>query len=410
MSRFHILLALAVVLAGCGYDPSELGPEELGALARPIVNGATDSGHPTVGMLTTEGYGICTATLVGSRTVLTAAHCVVKEKQAPYSLQPQMGWSPDAGATIIPAAAVVFHPGYDGTALKNDAAVIRLTQDVNIQPMRVASSAPVQGESITLVGYGYTADGASSTFGTKRKATNSIGKVTATEIVFYGATGSVGNICNGDSGGPAFAQRGGEEVLAGIHSWGEGVCGVAEHDARADVHHAWIKQQAQGNLFEGTPSAPQDAQPPRVQFIAPGPQAQLGPSFQVQVAAQDDVAVARVELFLDGSLLQTLEQGPFTFPVDSLTPGPHNLRAEAVDGAGHRASTLITVTVQDGASNLPPSTGPTPDPGTSPASPGADPSQERELVGACNMAHARGGALPLPLFLLLGLALLRRQG
>jgi V8-like Glu-specific endopeptidase len=405
-----------MLLIGCSFDPAELSPEELRALSRPIVNGATDTGHTAVGMLTTNGSGHCTGTLVGTRIVLTAAHCVVKEKKPPYSLRPKMGWSPDGGNTVIPAASVVYHSGYGQglSGLQNDVAVLRLSQDAAVEPMLIASTPPTKGEPITLVGYGYTKDGATATFGTKRKATNTIGKVTATEIVFYGATGSVGNICNGDSGGPAFAQRGGQELLVGIHSWGEGECGVAEHDARADIHLDWIRQQAQGNLWEGKPK---DSQPPQVEIAAPGAQAQVPPSFQVEVNAQDDVEVDRVELFIDGKLLDSMKETPFVFAASNLGAGPHNLRAEAVDKAGHRSSTLVTVTVvvegqPPPAGGVPPA-GPTPPqapapgPGPGSSTPGAQ--HGNDLVGACNLVH--GGSTPLPLvpLLLLGLLLLRRD-
>jgi len=325
-----------------------------------------------------------------------------------------MGWSLDGGNTSIAAASVVFHPGYDGTQMDNDAAVVRLSQDAPVEPMLIASTPPAQGESIALVGYGYTQDGATSTFGTKRKATNTIGKVTATEIVFYGATGSVGNICNGDSGGPAFAHRGGEEVLVGIHSWGEGVCGVAEHDARADIHLQWVKQQAQGNLFEGKPK---DTKPPEVVIVAPGAQAQVPPSFQVEITANDDVSVDRVELFIDGQLLGTMQQGPFIFATSALGAGPHNLRAEAVDKAGRRSSTLVRVNVVAQGGEAPPPGASSPAAPTSPQTPdpgagGSGTPPGLEMVGACNVAHggpSSSSSLPLLPLLALGLLLLLRR-
>jgi V8-like Glu-specific endopeptidase len=405
-----LVLGVFVVLGGCGYDPAELSAEELESLSSPIVNGTPDPGHPAVGMLTSDGYGICTATLIGRHTLLTAAHCVVNEKQAPYTVNTHLGWSRDGGATIIPAASAVFRPGYGstGSGLNNDVAVVRLVKDVNLTPMRVATSAPAAGEHITLVGYGYTADSAPGTFGTKRKASNQIGKVTATEIVFYGATGSVGNICSGDSGGPAFAQRNGQEVQVGIHSWGEGVCGVAEHDARADVHHGWIKQQAQGDLYQGPP---QDKQPPKVQIVNPSPKAQVAPSFKVQVAAQDDVSLKRVELYLDGALRGTLQQMPFTFPLNGLAAGTHTLRAEAVDRAGHRASVLTSVTVAGSGGAAAPSQPTAPSTPTAPAAPAApSATPDTQFHGACNMAPGSSRAPLLPLLLIGLLALRRRRG
>jgi V8-like Glu-specific endopeptidase len=409
LTRGLVLLAFS----GCSYDPAELAPDELETLAQPIVNGVKDPGHPAVGMLTVKGSGNCTATLVGTHTVLTAAHCVVEEKTPPFTLRPKIGWSPDGGGTIINATSVVYHPDYTGISSQNyDVAVVLLSKKAAVKPRLVATKPPVKGEKITLVGYGITSDDAGD-FGTKRKAQNTIGKVTATEIVFYGATGNVGNICNGDSGGPTFAQRDGEEVLVGVHSWGEDDCGVAEHDARADVYHGWIKQQSQGNLYE---VAPKDTKPPEVQILSPSAQAQVAPSFQVEVSAQDDTALDRVELFLDGALHHSLQQEPFSFSMSSLEAGSHNLRAEAVDKAGHRSATLVTVTVVDQGDDtsdpVPPAPAPTAPPGVPPP-PAADPQppdawpQHNEMVGGCSWSYGTRPALPL-LLLLLGLLSLYR--
>ena len=408
MSRRILTILLLLLLAACSYDPAELNPDELRALESPIVNGTVDTGHPSVGMLTTEGYGICTATLVGTRTVVTAAHCVVQEQNAPFTMTPQIGWSRDGVAAAIPAVEVVYHPQY-ALGVGHDIAVVRLAQEVtDITPTRIAKTAPTPNEAILLVGYGYTWDGASDTFGTKRKAPNTIGQLTAMEMVFYGASGSVGNICSGDSGGPAFATRGGEELLVGIHSWGEGECGVAEHDTRSDIHQGWVAQQAQGNLYDGPPA---DHQPPQVQIVSPGAQSQVGPSFQVAVTAQDDVKVSRVELFVDGTLLDNRTDAPYTFNVTNLAAGSHNIRAEALDSAGQRASTFVTVQVGTSSQQPDPQQPDPQQPGpTQPSTPDADP-QNTLVVGACNMGAPFGspGGAPWIIIVVGLLVVLRRR-
>jgi len=408
--RAHLIWILPLVALGCSYDPAELSPDELRTLESSIVNGKADPGHPAVGMLTTQGYGICTATLVGTHTVVTASHCVVNEDHPPYTLRQQIGWSRDGVSAPIPAATVIYHPDYDHGAggLDHDIAVLRLSQDVtDITPRRIAQTPPAVGEDITLVGFGYTADSASSTFGTRRLAQNTIGKVTPSEIVFYGANGGVGNICSGDSGGPAFAVRGGEELLVGIHSWGEGECGVAEHDARADIHHGWVAQQAQGNLYDG---AQADLQPPKVQILSPAPQTQVSASFQVNVSAEDDVEVSRVELFVDGKLFDSRQTAPYTFVVDGLAAGAHSIRAEAVDSAGQRASASVTVQVAGGSQDPQPNpanpASPDPQP-TDPANP-QSPADPGTLVGACNLGAGAPSGPPVLLGLVL-LPLLRRR-
>jgi len=348
-------ILLPFLLFAC--SPQEPGAwDDVQRAESPIVNGQAESGHPEVGLLYLQGQPACTATLIGSRTVLTAAHCVTNEKQPPFQLISPISFK--LAGQMYMAASVVMHQGYGwtGGSWVGDVAVVRLGQAVQgVTPTRITSAAPQQGETVTLVGYGYTSDTATSSFGVKRKATNTIGNMTQNLITFYGATGSVGNICFGDSGGPAFAVRGGVEYQVGVHSFGESDCGVTEHDQRVDFYHGWITSQAQGDLYTGPPEQPppadQDTKPPTVQFVTPSDSAQLGPSFQVHVAAQDDVGVVQVDLFIDGKQALKKVQPPYRFQLTELATGEHNLRAEALDQVGHRSSTLIKVQVREGLSS-----------------------------------------------------------
>jgi hypothetical protein len=83
-----LLLLASLALGGCSDAPILIGAPT-GERSSAIAHGSIDPGHPAVGLLNIkypDGTGYyCTGGLVGSRTVLTAAHCVVKGKSAPYT-------------------------------------------------------------------------------------------------------------------------------------------------------------------------------------------------------------------------------------------------------------------------------------------------------------------------------------
>lgn len=63
------------------------------------------------------------------------------------------------------------------------------------------------------------------------------------------------------------------------------------------------------------------------------------PILRMQAQAQDNVGVARVELYVDGALMGTATAQPFVLPLDAalLTNGAHELVAVAFDAAGNSA-------------------------------------------------------------------------
>jgi len=345
MTRSSIV-ALAVMtfgLVNCNVAP--LLTEELGQRRSAIVNGNTDSGHPYVGVLHSGNISGCTATLIGHRTVLTAAHCVLTEN-APYQLlQPVHFYVGGFSGTKYTATSVTTHPSYAG-GNKADIAVVRLAYDVaGITPAIIASSAPKATEVVRLVGYGKTSEGGPDDFGTKRVAQNSIGQIFAQYFSVYGASGSLGNLCDGDSGGPTFATRNGKEVLVGVHSTKGGTCGQEGNDMRVDAFHGWIAAEAGGDLYTETT----DQAAPTVQFLSPAEHAQLGSSFLVQLAVSDDVGVVRVVLHVNGQVAGERTTAPFTFQLQNLPAGTMTLEAVAYDGAGRTGSSSTQVTVTAGS-------------------------------------------------------------
>jgi thermitase len=89
------------------------------------------------------------------------------------------------------------------------------------------------------------------------------------------------------------------------------------------------------------PAAPApDTQPPTVQIQAPLGSSTVSGLTAVDVAATDNVGVAKVELRVNGRVLATETVAPFGFSWDSTTVanGMHTLEARAFDAAGNVGS------------------------------------------------------------------------
>jgi uncharacterized protein YkwD len=274
-SRTLALLLIALLSTSCQAigtfggdvhdDPASTGDESGGgaSLSPFLVNGQTDHGHPSVGRLLTNSTS-CTATLVGSRTVLTAAHCVGKS-----GLRFVVG-----GRTYYPSHYVphprcelnMQHPDCThSTGIEFDIAVVILKNSVaNITPSPISTRKPSVGQRLVLVGYGKTSEGGGGS-GTKRMGTNTIDAVQSTKLRFLGASGSDSNLCNGDSGGPSFGLGStGEEVVVGVHSSKDITgCGTGGTDMRVDVFEQWLVASSGGDIrLPGTAAPTPPNNPP----------------------------------------------------------------------------------------------------------------------------------------------------
>lgn len=102
---------------------------------------------------------------------------------------------------------------------------------------------------------------------------------------------------------------------------------------------------------------PADTTPPTLAMTAPLYGASVSGMAVVDVTADDNVGVVRVDLYLDGTFFVSDTSAPYSFAWDTTTipNGTHTLLAVASDAANNSASTAsITVTV----SNTPPDTTP----------------------------------------------------
>ena len=102
--------------------------------------------NPETGRLE-QKFSICTGTLVSSRTIITAAHCVIGVRQAGH-----------ISVDGIPAKTIFQNQRYSMSVYNGvnyrDLAVVVFGQSVGEHYRQVAKTEPREGDSLTIVGYG----------------------------------------------------------------------------------------------------------------------------------------------------------------------------------------------------------------------------------------------------------------
>jgi len=230
---FVALLAVPVAFTGGGCSDPDT-PVHPGALThsvrQPVVGGQLETGlEATLAMMVEQGGQlggpVCTGTMIavdGSYGyVLTAAHC--GSIAAVIQTDDVYGTCEDGGSDcrIYEVDSAQIHPSYNSDPAYDFQMLRVFGVDGSTPFVPAATSDSIgEGDAITVAGFGTYNSGSSlqDADGRKRSATNSVDFVDGLAI-YFSQSYSPGNggVCFGDSGGPTYAQVGGQMQVVGVN-------------------------------------------------------------------------------------------------------------------------------------------------------------------------------------------------
>ncbi len=219
---------------GRGADACEVASGQQNFVAK-IINGEECSrlNSPIVNLTLRDqrgDYYSCTGTVVNSRSVITAAHCITGITEIIV----------ETGIGAVPAVSFDHHPDYDGTET-NDLGIVIVGQDLDVLAFPVISKYRTMalGERVIFAGYGVSEIGSETANGNLLAGANTLTRVSRERLSIDFNSIEQSNTCFGDSGGPLLSYQNSRWVLAGVTSNGRRAdCGYEDQSNFANLLNA----------------------------------------------------------------------------------------------------------------------------------------------------------------------------
>merc|ERR1712227_766171 len=222
-----------------------------------------------------NGGQFCGGTLVASKYVITAAHCMFKDQDGldplfASNVTVRLGEHDlflDTDTTImkdVKVKPIMNHENYKPAtgSLNNDITVLELMEAVDINVYTPACLAQTSdtttfdGKTAQVYGWGTTSSGGQSSSTllevslpvvTNAQCATSMGLIEDGQICAGGEAGK--DSCQGDSGGPMTYESGDQHILIGDVSYGNGCAleGFYGVYGRISFYRTWIESKMSSN-------------------------------------------------------------------------------------------------------------------------------------------------------------------
>lgn len=220
--RFMLGMVVAMGLLGCGgADEDDVsGLEGVGSVSGEIAGGyVSPAGEAPWQVSLRKSSHSCGGVIYNSRTVITAAHCVVGNQPSSLSVRYNSQYH-NSGGALVAVSSIVVHPSYNSTTIDNDIALVKLASALTLGSTQAKAvklpaqgSDPAAGELALASGWGVISAGGSA-FPAALQSVKVPIVSRATAKAAYGSSAITNNMiaaglteggkdtCQGDSGGP----------------------------------------------------------------------------------------------------------------------------------------------------------------------------------------------------------------
>lgn len=257
--RISIYLSIVGLLGAWGCEMRTTTPTitPSSSTQQAVIGGKPDTRYPSIGSLQAQRRSFCTGTLIASRLVITAAHCIdsaVDSQNRGIKIEFRID-TPTTNSfqsTYYEVDSMINHPQYGRSSgrIVNDIGVVILKKDVTgVTPMPVNTTAlsnTLVGKKVLFLGYGLIQTRPQRTAPGRKYGAEITCRRVENDRIQTQDNGT--SICSGDSGGPALYTVNGTLSLIGVNSYvtgstsgGQPNCDGDGWSFRTDFFTSWIQ-------------------------------------------------------------------------------------------------------------------------------------------------------------------------